>query len=514
MRSKKAFLSVAVSMLQQFITVVCGLITPHLILTSFGSGLNGITASVTQFLSIVSLLRSGVGGVTRAALYKPLADGDIEKISSIVRATEKFMRRIAWLFLGYLLILACAYPYILKQSEYGDWWFVASYVLILGIGTFAQYYFSLTFQLLLTADQREYIATGLQIVQTIANTLISVVMINAGYGLHSVKLLSALVYMITPLVLTIYVKRHYHLNRRAKPDNNALKQRWDAFTHGLAEFIHGNTDLMVLTVLTHNAGLVSVYSVYYLVINGIKRLVTICTTGLEAAFGSMIAKKETESINRVLNAYEFCVYLFTTILFTCVLILIVPFIKVYTDGVNDIDYYRPLFALIAVLAETIYCVRIPYSALVYAHGHYRQTKNGAMAEALINITLSVALVFLFELLGMKDQAIVGVAVGTLLANAFRTIQFIWYMSIKLLNRSILEAIKRVFLMFIEMALLTGAASLLKIDQMIVSYFSWTICAFVVFVITTVFVCLVNYFLYRKDAGVALGYLTQLIKKRK
>ena len=76
MRSKKALINSISSLLSQLVTIICGFVLPRLILSQFGSSYNGITSSITQFLNCVILLRAGVGGVTRAALYKPLADGD------------------------------------------------------------------------------------------------------------------------------------------------------------------------------------------------------------------------------------------------------------------------------------------------------------------------------------------------------------------------------------------------------------------------------------------------------
>ncbi len=95
MRSQKALKNMVVTMGYQLVAVICGLIVPRLILSHFGSSYNGITSSITQFLSCVALLRAGVFGVTRAALYKPLAEKNLTEISAIVNATERFMRRIA-----------------------------------------------------------------------------------------------------------------------------------------------------------------------------------------------------------------------------------------------------------------------------------------------------------------------------------------------------------------------------------------------------------------------------------
>ena len=73
MRTKKAVINTMTSIMAEVVSIICGLILPRLILGAFGSSYNGITSSITQFLSCIVLLRAGVGSVTRAALYNPLS---------------------------------------------------------------------------------------------------------------------------------------------------------------------------------------------------------------------------------------------------------------------------------------------------------------------------------------------------------------------------------------------------------------------------------------------------------
>lgn len=511
MRSVQAAKNVTVSMILQIVVIICGLITPRYIITAYGSGYNGITASVVQFLSIISLLRAGVGGVTRAALYKPLAIRDNTKISSILRATEIFMRRIALIFLAYVILLAIVYPFFFNSEPYGGWIAVSSYILILSIGTFAQYYFCMAYQLLLTADQREYIANSLQIIQVILNTVIVVLFVRWGLSIHAVKLFSAIAFMITPIVLHIYVKKHYLLIPKSSPDFNAIGQRWDAFAHNVADFIHGNTDVLLLTVLSGNIAIISVYSVYYLVVNGIKKVVTICTTGLEAAFGNIIATGDTGAFNRTLSAYEFFIYTLTTVLFACVLILIVPFVTLYTSGVTDINYHHPVFAIIATIAEVVYCVRIPYSAIVYANGHYRQTKKDAIYEAAINLILSLSLVLLCRLFNQPALMLVSVAVGTLLANAFRTWRFMKYLYKVILHRPLWAPLLRFAVMITELIVIGLIAWLIHLENRIQSPFSFIIYgAFSLFLIAASVIG-INGILYTVELKTFYSYVASIIK---
>ena len=76
MRGRKAAINSFFYLLEEVVSVICGFILPRLILSAFGSKYNGLTTSITQFLGAAVLLRSGLGGATRAALYKPLAEHD------------------------------------------------------------------------------------------------------------------------------------------------------------------------------------------------------------------------------------------------------------------------------------------------------------------------------------------------------------------------------------------------------------------------------------------------------
>ena len=141
-RGKKALYNSLASAVSQIVTMVCGFILPRLILSTFGSSYNGITASVSQFLSVIALLRAGVGGATRASLYQSLANNDTKRTSATVKATEIFMRKVALIFLGIVTIFAIFYPYLVKDEF--EWGFAASLILIISLSTFIQYFFGIT----------------------------------------------------------------------------------------------------------------------------------------------------------------------------------------------------------------------------------------------------------------------------------------------------------------------------------------------------------------------------------
>ena len=101
------------------------------------------------------------------------------------------------------------------------------------------------------------------------------------------------------------------------------------------------------------------------------------------------------------------------------------------------NYYRVFFSTIIILAEYIYCIREPYESVVYAAGKFKETSNSAYIEAIINIVLSVILVFKF---GLE-----GIAVGTFIGMLYRMIYWIWFINKYIMPYPISNIVKRLSL---------------------------------------------------------------------
>ena len=431
-RAQKAALNTITGAVSEVVIMVCGLILPRLIIGQYGSAYNGITASAKQFLSAISFFNLGIAGTTRVALYRSLADGDLKKTSGIVKATELHMRKVGLFLAVYVLALAALYP-LFVDTGYG-WLDVALLILAAGITNFGSYFFGTTYQAFLSADQSIYISNIFLTVAVILNTAVSVILIRMNFSIQVVKLASAGVMFLKPLLQNIYVSRKYKLDRKAAPDRSALAMRKDVMAHSIANIIHDHTDMVVLTVFA-GVKVVSVYSVYNLIMNALKKTQSIFTSGTEAIFGSMWAKQELDKMRKVLRYYEYVVAIFVSVVFSASLVMILPFISLYTKKVTDAEYILPMYAFVIILAQMFYCFRAPYLTMVQGLGRYKETKNGAFFEAGINLGLSILLV--------QFYGIVGVAVGTLVANVFRTFQYAFFIEKKIMPRGIAVVIKRI-----------------------------------------------------------------------
>lgn len=502
-RVRKASINLVTTFLYEIVSFVCGLILPRLILRNFGSTYNGIISSVTQFLSLISILRLGVAGATRVALYKTLAAGDLAGTSSIVRATEKYMRKIGYVILAYIALLAVFYPMFTNTGVgYFD---VVVLVVAAGIGTFAQYFFGITYQTFLSADQSIYIYNISQAACTIINTLVSVVLIYAGCSIQIVKLGSSVVFFFTPLILNIYVSNRYRLDKKCEPNNDALKMRKDVLASSLANIIHENTDIVVLTLFC-DVKIVSVYTVYNLVMSALRKILSIFSTGTEAIFGDMWAKKQYDAIRKNLSLYEFVIGVFISVIFSATILLIVPFVELYTKGVNDVNYILPSYALIISIAMACYCFRTPYLTLVQGVGHYKQTKRGAYFEAGLNLISSIVLV---QFIGIS-----GTAVGTLLANVFRSFQYAFYIDDHIIDRGKKAIFKRVLWIVLNLSLSCIVAHFALGKMASRGWIQWIVSGIIVAALSSIITVITSSVFFKDDMKNTIEVAKRMIVHRK
>lgn len=501
MRSKVAIKNIMLAIISQVITLICGFVIPKLIIENFGSSVNGLTSSIAQFLGYISLLESGIGPVIMSALYKPIAKKDNKEIANIIKSSQKFFRTIAYIFLIYLIILCIIYPTIINNEF--DSWFTISLILIIAISTFAEYFLGMTYKLFLNANQKGYIVSNIQIVTTILNAIFVVALVKIGCNIQIVKLASVTIFVLRPILQYIYIKKKYNINLKEADSNYKLKQKWDGLAQHIASVVHSNTDIAVLTILS-NLKEVSVYSVYLLVVNGIKNLTLSLRNGIDALFGDIMAKEEKKLLNKGFRIYELFYFTIITIIFTCTLVLIVPFVSVYTRGIVDINYSRPLFGFLIVLAEFVDCIRLPYGTLIYSAGKFKETRIGAWIEAGLNIGISIILVIKY--------GIVGVAIGTLVAMTVRTIEFIIFTSKNILERNIIESIKRIVIIVLQVIFIY-IIKFVILDKFIVNtYLEWVILAVVTGLITILVVGITNIIIYKNDFKEALNILSKIKNK--
>ena len=397
----------------QLVTTLCGLLIPWIMIDTFGSTAYGITISIAQFLSYITLLEGGIGRVARGALYKPLAERDEERISQVYLAVKRFFATIGLVFAAYVVVLAFGYRFMADVPASFSWEYIAALVVGIALGKFAEYMGGISKVTLLNADQKQYVVNMVYMITNILNVILIVVLAQCGVDILWVKVVSSLVFVLRPVLYSLYVRKHYHLRKTGV--KATLPNKFTGIAQHTAYVIQNNTDVMLLTVLADLPS-VAVYSVYHLVVFSLRNIATSFTGGMEALLGEMAAKGEQTTLRKTYRSYKLILTTLTLMLFGTAAILIVPFVRLYTDGTTDANYVRPLFALIMVVAEALNCLTLPCFNLTIAANKLKQSQFGAYGEAAINVVVSLVLMLVWD-------PLIGVAVGTLAAVVFKSIYY-------------------------------------------------------------------------------------------
>lgn len=333
-----------------------------------------------------------------------------------------------------------------------------------------------------------YIVMIFRIITTVLNTICIVVLTLLKCDLIIVKLLSGVIFVIRPILLSVYAKNRYRLVE-VNHTEKLLANKKTAIGQHIAWALHNNTDITVLTIFMGEAT-VSVYSVYNMVIAQLQSILSSFSSGMEAVFGNMYANKERENLKRTFGYYETLISLISVMLFSIAAVMIVPFIKIYTSGITDAQYENQLFAIVLIIASLLYIFRMPYGYMIIATGRFKETRMAAYGEAIINITTSIVLVVFF--------GIVGVAIGTVLATLFRTAYYVTYLSKHILHRNISLWIKRMALNSFLFACIYIGGSMVVSNFPMNGYLEWVIAAVPISFAAGILIFGVNYLVYKED----------------
>lgn len=492
--NKITLINMILSLVLQIVTILSGFVIPKLILSYFGSNVNGLVSSITQFLSYITLLEGGVSGVISANLYKPLVCKDNDKINSILKTANNFYRKIGLIFIVYAIVLASIYPILFDTSF--SYMYVFTLTVILALSLFIQYMFSLTLKTLLNADKKVYVVSGVQIIIVVLNIILAIVSVMIFPSIHILKLITGLLYILQPIIYGLYVKKNYNYNNNVEANKQLIKERWNGFAINIAYFIHSSTDITILTIFT-NLSIVSVYSVYALVTSGLKQVINSITVGINPSLGQAYATGNIEELNEKMDIYEYIVFLLVFLLFTIGGLLITPFVMIYTLNITDANYYQPLFGVVLLISEAIYLLKFPHLNLAYSANKFKEITKPAFVEAILNIVISIILVSKFGL--------IGVAIGTTIAMIYRLIFHIRFTKKIIENRS--QWIFYYKLLLFSITTIIGILiCVFVISPVEIAIVSWIIHAIIYTIIMGILYLILSIMFFKKELKFFIKYL--------
>lgn len=480
--SKKSIYNLLFSYISQITIVVLGLIVPRITLMHYGSETNGLLNSVTQFIAYLVVFEAGIQAVALQSLYKPVHDDNRGEINEILAAVNINYRNTGFAYLVGLIILSFTYP-LFAKTELG-YFEVFLIVFFSGLGNVILFFVQAKYKILLQAEGKNYIIINTQTIITVCVNVAKIVLLSLGVNVVIVVISSFCLSLFQAIYISIYIHNKYSwIDLKVKPNYLAIKEKRYALIHQISGLICQNTDVLVLTIFC-DLKVVSVYSLYKLIVSHLSSLLTIPFNSVSFALGQ-IFNTNLEMYKRVIDTIETYFSSFVFSIYTVLLMVFVPFIRLYTLGVSDINYPDFILAVLFILIELITFMRMAMLNTINYAGHFKNTLSQTIIESVINLTVSIVAVI--------QLGIYGVLIGTVVAFIYRTSVIILYTNKVILKRSSYKSVLIYVVNFSLLILVNSIYNLLHIQ--IDSYISFVIVGVIGVVICVPLFALLNHIIF-------------------
>ena len=417
---KKATTNVLVGIISQVILLVLGIIVPRLILVNYGSEVNGLTSTVNQIYSYVALLEAGIGQSALFGLYK--ANNNNEKSSIIAGAQIQYLNT-SKVFLLCLICLTVFLPLVLNSDlRYLD---VALVVFFAGFPSLINFYLVSAYSQLLVVDGKSYIHNNFNLLFTTIGYIIKIVLANMAVHIVILQAAFCVISILKALSIYLYFKNNYKwIDTNAIPDKDSFKDRNAYVKTQIAWVVFSNTDVILISLI---CGLksASVYAVYSMVFNALYAMMNQVYNGTSFLLGH-IYHKSIKKYVALHDAFDCFFDMLVCATMSICGVLIIPFVKLYTAGITDINYIDNLLPILFCFDQILTWCRFSAGNLSSLAGYASKVGRISIIESIINLTCTILFVYLW---GIR-----GALLGTIIALMFKSNYLLVFINKKILKR--------------------------------------------------------------------------------
>lgn len=423
-RSEHSIKNSMFAVMTQGVSSVLSFVCRTVFIYVLGKAYLGFSGLFGDLLTLLSLAELGVGSAIVYSMYRPVATGDQRKIAALLNLYKNLYRYIGIVVLVVGVSLTPFLDFFI--SDLPDIPELQLIYLLFLANTVCSYFFTYNRSILIT-DQRSDIISIITMATLVGNNLVQmgVLLIFKNYIAYLVVQICFT--LINNIAITIYVKKHY------KFLNTYKNEKLDAETKTQ---IFGNVKAMVFskissTIVTFTDNiliskfvstiLLGLYSNYVLIQSIIRTMLRQVFTAVVGSVGNLVATEDEGRIYESFKKIFFVNYILVTFCVGMYFAIITPFITLWVGE----DYLLGFgISLMIVLNMYLRQIRNTLLAFIDAFGAYVDIKKKCIAEAIINLVVSLTLV-----IPMK-MGIVGVLLGTTISNMSTNFWFEPYVIIK------------------------------------------------------------------------------------
>ena len=502
-KSQKSILNAMAALLNMAVTSVVGLVLGRTILSSYGSEYNGINSTITQIVNTIMVLEGGFTLASNVALFQPFAQKDYNTINGILSATKKRFMSVGGIAFIVGIIIALIYPLTVSSSmPYIEFVMLMLTVLIpscfnLGV--------NMKHRCVLLTDQKEYIISlSSSITYTIGN-LVAIMVMRMGASLVIARIVIMISLLANYIFIGIYCRLKYNfIDYSVEPAYDKIKGTRNVIALKLTSIAYTTLPIITISMIPESGALLaSIYAVYKSIISMVKNCLSSITNAPRLGFGALLAEGREDDAKRLFGQYELITNLGICIILGTTCLLIMPFVDIYTKGINDANYHDVMLASIMLTTAYLETLHIPSGQIIQMSGRFKASRNiQSAACVLLVVTLIV---------GGVTSGLYGIVTSTLIAASFLAVAEIGYVRTRIFKNHFVELLKNAVpsCVICVGCCAIGFSNLIKVG----TYFEFIIAGIISVIIITIISTLIYYVINREQFLNTLTLLRQIIKKK-
>ena len=380
-RSRNSLFNAISAVALTLVNGLLGIVVTRFIIDAFQSEFNGINSTANQITNMLLILEGGFTVASNVALFDPLGRGDTDAVNGLLSATRRKFRGIGLLFL--LVGLAVSVGYALVADTTLPMEHVATIMVMTIVPAAFNLFYATTYRVLLQGQQKEYIINLFTMLTIGLGHAANIVMILCHGPWWMVRMNTLLFSFANSFLIVWYVKRkNRFLDLKVPPCGETIKGTNDVMVQKITGVVYTSAPIVFLSISkTGNDGMVgaamaSVYAVYNYVFTMLKSLLHGIIDAPRHSFGQMLTERKREEAWSVFAQYEYIAFLAVSVMLTTCCALILPFIQIYTAGLDDgVNYYNVGIAVLMVMIAAVEMVHVPSGHLITMSGHFRVGRN-------------------------------------------------------------------------------------------------------------------------------------------
>lgn len=502
-RTKKTIANAVSQIFSVFCQSVFALFVTRSIIKNIGSDINGITSTATQILAFLALIEGGFTLASQVKMYKPYNDSNYCLLNKYVSLSNKKYKKIGILYFVVGVLVSIAYtPFIKSEAPFAT---TAIIIILAIISSAFNVFYVCKFRLIFQVSQSEYFIYIIQTIVYCAMYATEICVLEVTKNILYARICVCLFQILAGLVIGITAKKLFpQVKYNVECDNVQIIGTKEVFVGKICGLVFSSAPVLYISTFVGTI-YTSIYAVYNNVFNIMSNMINAFLLAPRNALGQLVNSDDKDRLINVFNEYDFVSAFALSILYSVTFILIIPFVRLYTSDIADIDYIDVYIALLLVLNAVAQMIHIPSGTLIEVSGRFRVAK---IIQSIGAITISIA-----SLIGALSLGVYGILLAKFFTSVVLAVLEIGYVRTKIVKTSVFAWAR-----LIAPSLITGtgisiAEFLLLFDKKI-SVLQFVGCGLLFVTINCMLIIAINLLFNRDVLKNSTIRLLEVLKKKK